>query len=199
MREFWEQRYAEAGWVYGTEPNAFLRAQTPLIRRGGRALVVGDGEGRNGVWLAQQGMDVLSVDYSQAGLKKARGLAAAKGARIQTEHADLAAWEWPTDRYDLVVSIFVHFAPDTRAKIHRAMLDALVPNGAIVLEAFTKDQVKHPSGGPREPSMLYAVPDLRDDFSSGEIELLEQRETHLEEGKYHRGSAAVVRAIVRKK
>lgn len=199
MREFWEQRYSEHGWAYGTEPNEFLRAQTRFIRKGARVLVVGDGEGRNGVWLAQQGMAVLSVDYSHAGLKKARALAAAKGTRIETEHADLATWDWPKNRFDLIVSIYVHFTPGLRPRIHAAMLDALVPGGAILLEAFNPRQVDHRSGGPRDPAMLYSAADLRSDFSAGQIEQLDELETNLEEGKYHRGTAAVVRAIVRKR
>jgi SAM-dependent methyltransferase len=198
VREFWEQRYSEHGWAYGTEPNDFLRAQTRHFRPGARALVIGDGEGRNGVWLAQQGMAVLSVDYSRAGLKKARALAAAKGTRIETEHADLAAWDWPKCKFDLIVSIFVHFAPDVRPTIHRAMVDALVPGGVIILEGFNPRQVEHRSGGPRDPAMLYSADDLRGDFAAGQVELLEELETPLEEGKYHRGTGAVVRAIVRK-
>ncbi len=199
MRDFWEQRYSEAGWAYGTEPNEFLRSQGRFIHAGQSALVIGDGEGRNGVWLAQQGMRVLSVDYSSAGLKKARALAAAKGARIETEHADLGSWNWPTNRFDLIVSIFVHFAPVLRRHVHQSMVAALKDQGTIILEAFTPQQVKHTSGGPRDPVMLYSIDDLREDFSAARVELLEESEVHLEEGKYHRGTGAVVRVIIHKK
>ncbi len=199
MRDFWEQRYSEPGWAYGVEPNAFLVSQAHRFRRGMRALVIGDGEGRNGVWLAQHGLDVLSVDYSEAGLKKARGLAAAKGTRLRTECVDLASWQWPVDQFDLIASIFVHFSPDLRASIHAAMVNALVPGGLIVLEAFNKSQVNFSSGGPRDPAMLYSAAELRQDFAQGAIAMIEESETHLEEGKYHRGPGAVVRAIVRRK
>lgn len=198
MKDFWEQRYSESGWAYGTEPNEFLRTQKARLTRGARALVVGDGEGRNGVWLAQQGLDVLSVDYSPAGLKKANKLATAKGTRLRTECVDLEHWNWPVSEFDFVVSIYVHFAPELRPRMHRSMFDALRPGGLLILESFTPAQTQYQSGGPRDPRLLYSADDLRGDFSGATIEQLDETVANLDEGKYHRGPGAVVRMLARK-
>jgi SAM-dependent methyltransferase len=196
--DFWNSRYAEPGYAYGTEPNAFLVAQKKYLRPGGKALAVADGEGRNGVWLAQQGLDVLSVDTSEAGLEKARELAADRGVRLRTEQADLTTWTWPEARYDLVAAIFIHFPPEVRARMHRAMFQALKPGGMLILEAFTPEQLQYRSGGPPLVEMLYTADMLRIDFAGGEILRIEGLVTELAEGKYHRGPAAVVRLQLRR-
>lgn len=197
-REFWDSRYGEPGFAYGTEPNAFLREQAGRLSPHSRVLVVGDGEGRNGVWLATHGHEVLSVDASSVGLAKAHRLAAERGVLLQTEEVDLSTWVWPVAAFDAVVSIFLHFRPDIRARLHGAMLAALKPGGLLILEAFTPDQLKHSSGGPRDREMLYTSGMLRQDMDTGEILLLDELVTELDEGEYHRGPAAVVRLVSRR-
>lgn len=198
MSEFWDQRYAEPGYAYGTEPNAFLASQRHRLKPGMRALAVADGEGRNGVWLATQGLEVLSVDASAVGLAKARALARRRGVRIRTEQADLTRWDWPQAAFDVVAAIFIHFMPEHRTRMHRAMLAALAPGGLLILEAFTPRQLEYRSGGPPLREMLYTADMLRADFASAEILLLEETLTELHEGAYHRGTAAVVRLIARR-
>src|SRR5271165_6260566 len=111
----WEKRYAAPDYLYGTEPNAFLKAQAGLLPKTGKALAVADGEGRNGVWLAEQGLDVLSVDFSPTALAKAQALARLRGVTMRTMQADIVAWEWPNAEFDVVVGIFFQFvAPPER-------------------------------------------------------------------------------------
>jgi len=197
-KDFWNSRYAEASFAYGTEPNAFLVSQRSLIRPGMKALAVADGEGRNGVWLAQQGLEVWSVDASDVGLGKAAQLAADRGVPLHTEQVELTAWEWPEADFDLVAAIYIHFPPDVRARMHRAMLNALRPGGLLILEAFTPEQLGYKSGGPPVVEMLYTADMLRIDFAGAEIIQLEETVTELAEGKYHRGSASVVRMVARR-
>jgi 2-polyprenyl-3-methyl-5-hydroxy-6-metoxy-1,4-benzoquinol methylase len=198
VSEFWDRRYAAEDYAYGTEPNAFLVSQAGLLRRGMRCLAVGDGEGRNGVWLAEQGMEVTSVDSSSVGLGKARALAASRGVHVRTECVDLFTWSWPQQAFDCVVAIFVHFPPEHRARLHRAMWEALVPGGLVIMEAFTPDQLQYKSGGPPVREMLYTLDTLKADFPDGRRLLLEEQTTELSEGTYHRGTAAVVRLVVQK-
>lgn len=197
-KDFWDQRYAEEGYAYGTEVNEFLKSQAHLLKPGARVLAVGDGEGRNGVWLAEQGMQVVSVDYSQAGLAKAREMAAARDVPLETLCVDLFHWDWPVQAFDLIVVVFVHFPPQHRLAMHQAMYTALQPGGLIIMEAFTKDQLAYSSGGPPVAEMLYTPQMMREDFAQGEIVLLDERITSLVEGKYHSGDGAVLRLIVRK-
>jgi SAM-dependent methyltransferase len=196
--DFWNLRYAEPGFAYGTEPNAFLVSQAHHLKPGMKALAVADGEGRNGVWLAQQGLDVLSVDASAVGLQKAQQLAVDRGVTLRVEQVDLIAWAWPAATFDIVAAIFIHFPPAVRAAMHRAMLNALKPGGVLILEAFTPDQLHYNSGGPPVAEMLYTPDMLRIDFAGTEILHLDERVTELAEGKYHRGPGAVVRLVLRR-
>jgi 2-polyprenyl-3-methyl-5-hydroxy-6-metoxy-1,4-benzoquinol methylase len=196
--DFWNSRYAEPGYAYGTEPNGFLVSQRGYLKPGGKALAVADGEGRNGVWLAQQGLDVLSVDASEVGLRKAQQLAADRGVSIRTEQADLTTWQWPEQKFDIVVAIYVHFPPEVRARMHRYMFEALKPRGILILEAFTPAQLNYKSGGPPVAEMLYTADMLRIDFAGSEILFLEEAIAELTEGKYHRGPGAVIRLVLRR-
>jgi SAM-dependent methyltransferase len=196
--DFWNSRYAEPGYAYGTEPNAFLVSQKKYLKPGGKALAVADGEGRNGVWLAQQGLDVLSVDISEIGLCKTQELAVDRGVALRTEKADLITWQWPVQKFDIVAAIFIHLPPEVRARLHRRMFEALKPGGVLILEAFTPEQLKYKTGGPPVAEMLYTADMLRIDFAGGEILHIEEVITELAEGKYHRGPAAVVRLVLRR-
>lgn len=198
MSEFWDSRFAGRDYAYGTEPNAFLAQQRGLLRAGTTALAVADGEGRNGVWLAQQGLRVLAVDSSSVGLAKAQQLAHTRGVSLTTELADLLTWQWPQAQYDYVVAIFIHFMPTHRERMHRAMLHALKPGGVLIMEAFHPDQLNYRSGGPPVREMLYTEEMLRADFAGAEILQLEETQTELAEGLYHRGPAAVVRLICKR-
>ena len=198
MSEFWDSRFAGRDYAYGTEPNAFLAQQQALFQAGNRALAVADGEGRNGVWLAQQGLQVLAVDSSGVGLAKAQQLAHARGVSLNTELADLLTWQWPQAQYDYVVAIFIHFMPTHRERMHQAMLHALKPGGVLIMEAFHPDQLNYRSGGPPLREMLYTAEMLRADFAGAKISLMEETTTELAEGLYHRGPAAVVRLICRR-
>ncbi len=201
-QEFWDRRYGESDYAYGVEPNAFLVSQKQRIQSEMQVLVPGDGEGRNSVWLAQQGANVLAVDLSAVGLRKAVDLAQKANVTIRTELADLATWNWESDRYDLVVSIFLHFSPDVRTQIHHGMLKALKPGGLIILEAFTPAQLEYQakfhSGGPSMVDMLYSSELLCEDFFAAKVIELQETEVELNEGSYHSGSASVVRAVFQK-
>ncbi len=200
--KFWDDRYRESSYAYGTIPNQFLTQQQHQFKPAMKALVVGDGEGRNGVWLATQGLDVLSIDLSLVGLAKAQALATQNQVKIQTQCADLTTWDWVENTYDLVVAIYLHFAPDVRQRMHRAMLTALKPGGSIVLEAFNLEQLEYQreynSGGPPVLEMLYQPEMLREDFAGGSIVELTETITQLHEGKYHDGKASVIRLVVQK-
>lgn len=195
MKDFWNERYTEPGYAYGTEANAFLATEARRLQPGMRVLVVGDGEGRNGVWLAQQGLVVTSVDYSLAGVERARRLAAERGVTLDIHCADLNDWPWPTAHFDAVVSIFVHFPSAMRPEMHARMLAALRPGGVLIMEAFNKAQLDYPSGGPPVEDALFSAELLRDDFAAADIELCREQVVQLNEGKYHVGPGAVVRLI----
>ncbi|WJJ92693.1 class I SAM-dependent methyltransferase [Neopusillimonas aromaticivorans] len=145
---FWDQQFGSDEFKYGKQPNAFLVEQAGLFAPHSNILVPGDGEGRNSVWLARQGHQVLAVDASVVGLSKARKLAAECGVTIATKHADLQHW-MPSKCYDAVVLTYVHLPAECRQAIHQNLARALRPGGVLVLEAFSPDQLAKTSGGPK--------------------------------------------------
>ena len=199
MKDFWNERYGEEGLAYGDKPNVYLSEIADQISAGGKILVVGDGEGRNGVWLAKKGFEVTCVDYSPVAVKKIESFAEESNVNINAICADMNDWEWPVEQFDAVVSIYVHFPPDVRAGLHQKMVDSLKSGGKILMEAFNKDQLKYKSGGPPVLELLFSEEMLREDFSSVDILSMEEKVVYLDEGKYHVGDGAVVRMIAKKK
>ena len=198
MKEFWNERYAEEGLAYGEEPNEYLTSVISHLNPGARVLVVGDGEGRNGVWLAEQGFDVFSVDYSKVAVEKIKHLANLRKVKMTVECHDLTEYEWPENEFDAVVAIYLHFPPEVRALMHKKMLAALKLGGKVIIEAFHKEQLKYPSGGPPVEPMLFSEDMLKKDFEHALILELYETITRLNEGKYHVGEGAVVRLIAEK-
>lgn len=197
--ERWQQRYSEPGYLFGTEPNAFLKSQAHLLPKGGAALAIADGEGRNGVFLAGQGLDVLSVDFSPVGQDKARALAKARGVALRIEQADMTTWNWTPATFDVVAGIFIQFAkPSQRAKIFAGIKHTLKPGGLLLLEGYGLKQLQYKTGGPSEPERLYTREMLEEAF--GDFTSLDIREydSVLKEGEHHVGMSALVDLIGRK-
>lgn len=196
-----DSRYSEPGYHYGTEPNEFLVAQASRLSAGQKALVPGDGEGRNGVWLAEQGLDVTTFDPSPVGVEKARQLAAARAVDIDANVGEFATWTWQADSYDVVVLTYVHLEPTARRKGHAAAWRALKPGGLLILEAFSPRQAemrKHgATGGPKHFDWLFSEAMMRDDFPSAEFLVLEDVDDDFE-GRTHSGRCAVLRVVARK-
>ena len=199
FQTIWDERFTGEHYVFGEKPNAFLVRYASLLASGARVLVPGDGEGRNGVWLAQMGMDVLSVDSSAVGLGKAKQLAGRHGVSIETEVADLTTWAWPESTFDAAVAIFLHLPPQTCPGIHAAMLKALKPGGLIILQAFRPEQLGYASGGPKDVSWLYTSAMLAADFADADILLNDEELVTLDEGPSHRGPAATVGLVARRR
>ena len=194
MKEFWDQRYGEAAYAYGKAPNAFLKEQL-TGRPDGRALFPAEGEGRNSVFAATLGWEVTAFDYSEAGRQKAEALASEQGVHIDYQSCAIEAFSFPKAAFGLVGLFFVHLPPDGRRLLHRQAVRSLKPGGMIILEAFSKQQLGRPSGGPQREDMLFSVQEMEDDFSSLHLQLLEETETVLAEGPYHSGAARVIRLL----
>ncbi len=195
----WQTRFSAPEYVFGTEPNAFLRAHAHLLRKGEKALSVADGEGRNGVFLAEQGLDVLSIDFSPAAQEKARALARQRRVTLRVERADVINWDWPQQAFDVVVAIFIQFAPPTeRAKIFAGIKRALKPGGLLLMEGYGPKQLEYKTGGPSELNQLYTRELLEEafgDFSSLDIR---EYETVIHEGSRHGGMSALIDLVGRK-
>jgi cyclopropane fatty-acyl-phospholipid synthase-like methyltransferase len=201
MSEFerWEARFAGPEYHFGTEPNAFLKSKAELLKPGQKALSIADGEGRNGVFLAEQGLDVLAMDFSPTALAKSQALARRRGVTIRTEQADLDTWRWPAGAIDVVVAIFFQFcAPPLRTRVFDSIKRALKPGGLLLMEGYTPKQREYKTGGPSEVENLYTRKLLEQsfaDFSSVEIR---EYDSEIHEGPGHGGMSALIDLVGRK-
>jgi cyclopropane fatty-acyl-phospholipid synthase-like methyltransferase len=194
--DFWNERYASDEYLYGTEPNAFLVENANLLQ--GPVLALSEGEGRNAVFMASQGLEVLGVDCSAVGLEKAQALAASRGVTIETEVADLADYRPPEDHFGAVVSIFAHLPRRIRARLYPLIEKSLKPGGIVLLEAYSERQLERNTGGPRDIDMLMTVEKLQREFSNLTPLLAREIEREVVEGKGHTGKAVVVQYIARR-
>ncbi|MDE2334230.1 MAG: class I SAM-dependent methyltransferase [Rhodospirillales bacterium] len=196
--ERWNERFAQEGYVFGEQPNAFLARQKERLRGCRTALSIADGEGRNGVWLAEMGLAVTAVEGSPVGQEKARQLAARRGVALDFVLADLAVWEWPERRFDAVVGIFFQFAgPALRERIFAGMRRALKPGGLLIVEGYRPEQIAYGTGGPKVVENLYTEPMLREACAGMSIELLETYDAVIDEGSGHHGMSALIDLVAR--
>lgn len=195
MKLLWNERWAEPVAAYGDQPNEFLAASVAALPEGGTVVCLADGDGRNGLWLAARGFDVIAVDASEVAVARAN---ARDVSGYRAFVADLADWAVPP--CDAIVSIYAHLPVAFRRTVHERAFAALRPGGVFLLEGFSPDQVRRErtSGGPKDVSMLFTCELLRGDLPGAEFSLLEEVTTTLAEGPYHAGDAEVVRCIARK-
>ncbi|HEV2125409.1 MAG TPA: class I SAM-dependent methyltransferase [Chloroflexota bacterium] len=190
----WDERYSTTEYVFGTAANDFLAAVVEQLPKG-RALCLGEGEGRNAVFLANRGYAVTAVDVSSAGLQKAERLAAERGTPIETTVADLAEYAIEPQSWDVVVLIFVHLPPELRQRVHRAAVEGLKAGGALVLEAFTPERRELRSGGPPDDELLMRLEVLREELQGLELEVAQEVRREIHEGTRHNGIKAVVQVL----
>lgn len=195
----WDERYAGADYHFGTEPNAFLVAQRDMLQAGAHCLAVADGEGRNGVWLAEQGLRVLSVDSSPVALDKARALAQQRGVAVDFEQVDLLQWNSPENQFDVVAAIFIQFAaPAQREQLFANIKRSLKPGGLLLLQGYTPRQLEYRTGGPSQVENLYTGAMLRKAFADMDILHLREHDDIIREGAGHSGMSALIDLVARK-
>lgn len=195
----WNDRYNTPDYLFGTEPAAFLRREAHRLTAGQTALCVADGEGRNSVFLAGQGLQVTAMDASDVAVAKAQALAAERGVSVEFHVADIARWDWDARRYDAVVAIFIQFAaPPRREAIFAGMIRALAPGGLLLLHGYSTAQLAHTTGGPRTLENLYSADLLADRFADLDILHLAEYEADLAEGTRHVGRSALIDLVAQK-
>jgi SAM-dependent methyltransferase len=195
-KSFWNDRYAGDDYMYGTEPNAFLAEHCNVLT--GPVLSLSEGEGRNAVFLASRGLEVLGVDISNVALEKAKKLAASRGVEIKTLLADLATYEPEANHYGSVVSIFAHLPGTVRNRLYPLIEQSLKPGGILLLEAYTKHQLTRDTGGPKDVDMLMTMDKLQREFPNLEPVHLRELEREITEGAAHSGMGSVVQFIGKK-
>jgi SAM-dependent methyltransferase len=195
----WEQRFGTPDYAFGKAPNYFLASCKPLLPKSGKALAVADGEGRNGVWLAEQGLDVLSLDFSPSAQRKAKALARERGVKVAFALADVHAFAYPDAAFDVVAEIFTQFStPPERARKWAGMRRALKPGGLLIVQGYTPKQLQYGTGGPKEIEQLYTRAMLEEAFRGFADMTIVEEEREMHEGASHAGISAVINLTARK-
>lgn len=195
----WDERYSQPGFAYGTTPNDFLVEVAGAIPAGGRVLCLAEGEGRNAVYLAGLGHDVVAVDQSRTGLDKAVALATERGVVIDTVVADLKDFGIDEGAWDGIVSIWAHVPPSLRVPLHAACVRGLKPGGVFILEAYTPSQTARTTGGPKDPALCMSAAGLRQELAGLGLEILTEKTRVVREGAFHDGESDVVQVFGRKR
>jgi SAM-dependent methyltransferase len=194
---FWDERYSIPEYAFGIEPNLFFKEELDKLKPG-KLLLPADGEGRNAVYAAGNGWQVTAFDQSSEAKKKALKLAEIKQVRIEYLISDMEDSSFPELYFDVIGIVYIHFPLEKRKAYHRKLLHYLKPDGIIILECFSKDQLRNSSGGPKDETMLLSKAAIEEDFFDVDIIKLEQEIILLKEGFSHQGEASVIRFIGRK-
>jgi SAM-dependent methyltransferase len=194
----WNERFAAPGYHFGTAPNEFLRSQADL-EPGRTALSIADGEGRNGVFIAERGLDVLAVDFSPPALAKARALAASRGVPLRIEQADVLNWTWPVAQFDVVAAIFIQFATaEERPRLFAGIKQALKPGGLLLMQGYRPEQLAYGTGGPKQVGNLYTRELLQEAFAEFASVQIREHDDVIREGDAHAGMSALIDLVGRK-
>lgn len=198
----WDARYGTSSYLYGTSPSPFLQSQSTLLAAlpaNSTALVLADGEGRNGVYLASLGLHVTSLDISPVGAAKTRALATHRGVSLHVTVSDILTHAWRPADFDVVVAVFIQFlTPDARRQVFDEISATLRPGGRVFLHGYRTEQIGYATGGPGEVEHLYDEETLAQAFPGYEIERLQSYDKEIEEGTGHVGMSALIDLVAKK-
>ncbi|MDO9278199.1 MAG: class I SAM-dependent methyltransferase [Polaromonas sp.] len=195
----WNSRFSAEGYLFGESPNAYLAEMTPSLKAG-KTLSLADGEGRNSVWLAKQGLDVDAFDFSPVAIQKAQQLADKHAVKVNYRCSDWESFDWAPDRYDNVVGVFFQFVnPAARSALFAKMDLALKPGGVLLIQGYGKDQLQYKTGGPRELDHLYDDELLLSAFSNYSVLDIKTYTAEVDEGAGHKGMSALVGFVAQKR
>jgi len=197
ISDIWDERYSISEYIYGEDPNVYLKKQLKNLPIG-QILFVGEGEGRNAVYAAKLGWNVSAYDLSSEGKKKAQQLADKNNVHINYDIGHLYELNYQKKQFDVIALIFAHFSLESRSSIHQTLSNYLRSGGTIIMEAFSKDQTRYQTsnpnaGGPKNVDMLYTVEEIKRDFDNFKVLELKEVEIYLSEGSHHDGLSSVIR------
>ncbi|WP_040976371.1 class I SAM-dependent methyltransferase [Necropsobacter massiliensis] len=194
----WDERYQTEDYIFGTQPNEFIARIRPYLPNTGRALDLATGEGRNGIFLAQQGLETEGVDMSAVGLAKARQLAQRYNVAFTTRLANITEMPMPVQHYAVISLVFCHFAEPERTCMMQRIVHALQPGGLFVGVFYHPDQLHYGTGGPSNIEMLGTLAQMQQALSGLDWLIAEHRLCEMNEGNRHIGTSSIVCLLGRK-
>jgi SAM-dependent methyltransferase len=175
MKEKWNERYNNEDYFFGKEPNAFLMNEVDKLTPG-RALFLGDGEGRNSVYTASLGWKVDAIDISDVGKNKADRLAKENKVELNYQVADALQYDYPPNTYDAIALIYFHVDDELREIFSEKIIRSLKPNGTIILLVYEEGHIKNGNGGPSNPDLLYTLSSIAENFIDLEFKTFEKEQ-----------------------
>ena len=164
----WNERYENTDLLWSAEPNRFLPPEVEGLTPG-RALDLACGEGRNAIWLAEQGWDVTAVDFSDVAVERGRRIAADRGVAVDFAVADVVGFE-PAGAYDLVIVFYLQLPEDERAQVLAAAAGALAPGGTLLFVGHDRDNLTNGHGGPQDPAVLPVASEVAAELGGLDVE-----------------------------
>lgn len=192
---FWNERYNSKKFAYGIQPNDFLKSNISLLKPNSKILCLAEGEGRNAVFLSEEGHQVTAVDYSKVGLDKLNAWAQEKKLNIETICVDLNDYKIEPNHWDSIVCIFGHFPSALRTKLFKQITNGLTKNGIFIMEVYDKDQINYKTGGPQSAELLYSTEELQKDLRNFDSVSIKKVIREINEGEFHNGLSAVIQVF----
>lgn len=198
-KDHWDNSFSEEDYVYGEEPNDFIREQAERLPEHARISAFAEGEGRNAVYLAGLGYKVTAYDQSEVGLQKACQLAERLNVRIETAAMDLTK-EWvPAESADAAIMVFGHVPKKSQPFLFENLMQSVRPGGYLLFEVYSERQLEYGTGGPKEVKSLYDPADLLKWLGPHDILHFYYGEAVRHEGKRHTGTGHVIQGVIKKR
>ncbi|MFC8683657.1 class I SAM-dependent methyltransferase [Brevibacillus porteri] len=198
MANIWNERFHSEEYYYGEEPNVFIQQQAYRLEQGQKVIAFAEGEGRNAVFLAKRNLEVTAIDYAESGLQKTKILAQKHSVDVLTQKVDLLEEDVPSEEYDVAIMVYGHFHKNAQTMVLNKMINSIKPNGIMMLEVFSKEQLKYGTGGPQELEMLYDPKEILAWCKGHEVIHFFYGEQERLAGKAHNGLAHVIQLVLRK-
>lgn len=197
-KNHWDQSFSNSEYIYGKEPNIFIQKMSDIIPTNAHIACLAEGEGRNAVYLAEQGHEVVAYDQSQVGLKKAQKLAEQRGVQIQTNLMDLTKEHLPEGHFDASILVFGHVSKNDQTFLFENMFKSVKSGGLIIFEVYSKRQIEYKTGGPGNVEALYDAGQLLKVAEQYEVLHFYYGEAERFEGINHTGLCHIIQVAVRK-
>lgn len=197
QQELWNSKFSREGFLYGKKPNLFIASSCENFSKEDKILCLGEGEGRNAIFLAKQGFEVSAIDASNIALEKLNLFAKEENVEVDTKCIDLMKWI-PLKKYEVIVASYLHLPKKQQLDIFSKIENSLIYKGLFVIEVFSKKQLNYSSGGPKDENLLYSIQDFKEALKHSTFHKLEEIEINLDEGKGHQGKASVIRVIAQR-
>lgn len=195
----WDKNFSNGKYIYGEDPNEFVKQMSGKIPPNSNIACLAEGEGRNAVFLAEQGHHIVAYDQSKVGLDKANQLAEKNNVNIKTETIDLTKECVPQGEYDAAILVFGHVLKKDQQFLFQNLLNSVRSGGHVLFEVYSEKQINYKTGGPGHVEALYDPVDILKFIDQHQVLHFYYGETERYEGLNHTGLGHVIQVVIKKR